>query len=106
MTDALIGKHMYSFVDSSELPPIRPNFTSRPLTLQQIRDYDRLENANTRYKEKSLKQMKEMFEEAKYEFDKYNKKDKRYSKAIYFIKKKLSKENKQTVANLRDPKEI
>jgi hypothetical protein len=43
-----------------------------------------------------------MFKEVKYKYNKYNKKDKCYNKAIYFIKKKLSKENKQTVANLKD----
>lgn len=47
-----------------------------------------------------------MFEAVKYEYDEYEKKDKRYSEAMYFIKKKLSKENRQTVANLQDLKEI
>ena len=47
-----------------------------------------------------------MFKAIKYEYNKYNKKDKRYNKAMYFIKKKLSEENKQTVANLQDLKEI
>ena len=47
-----------------------------------------------------------MFEAVKYKYDEYDKKDKRYNEAIYFIKKKLSEENRQTVANLRDPKEI
>jgi uncharacterized protein YecT (DUF1311 family) len=47
-----------------------------------------------------------MFEAVKYKYNEYNKKDKRYNKAMYFIKKKLSKENRQTVANLQDPKEI
>ena len=47
-----------------------------------------------------------MFEAVKYEYDEYEKKDKRYNEAMFFIKKKLSKENKQTVANLRDLKEI
>ena len=41
-----------------------------------------------------------MFKAIKYKYNKYNKKDKRYNKAMYFIKKKLSKKNKQTIANL------
>ena len=106
MTDALMGKRMYSFVDGSELPPVRPNYTSRPLTIQQMRDYDQSENANEKYEGKTQKLLKEMFEAVKYEYDEYEKKDKRYSEAMYFIKKKLSEENRQTVANLRDPKEI
>jgi hypothetical protein len=106
MTDALMGKRMYSFIDGSELPPVRPGFASRPLTIQQMRDYDSSENANARYQGKSQNQLKEMFEAVKYEFDEYEKKDKRYSEAMYFIKKKLSEENRQTVANLRDPREI
>jgi hypothetical protein len=106
MTDALMGKRMYSFIDGSELPPVRPNFASRPLTIQQMRDYDSSENANARYQGKTQNQLKEMFEAVKYEFDEYEKKDKRYSEAMYFIKKKLSEENRQTVANLRDPREI
>ncbi len=106
MTDALMGKRMYSFIDGSELPPVRPNFASRPLTIQQMRDYDSSENANAKYQGKTQNQLKEMFEAVKYEFDEYEKKDKRYSEAMYFIKKKLSEENRQTVANLRDPREI
>jgi hypothetical protein len=47
-----------------------------------------------------------MFKEVKYKYDEYDKKDKRYNEAMYFIKKKLSEENRQTVANLRDLKEI
>lgn len=106
MTDALMGKRMYSFIDGNELPPVRPNFASRPLTIQQMRDYDSSDNANQRYHGRSQNQLKEMFEAVKYEFDEYEKKDKRYSEAMYFIKKKLSEENRQTVANLRDPREI
>jgi len=49
MTDALMGKRMYSFVDSSELPPKRLNFMSRPLTINQMREYNRLENADKKY---------------------------------------------------------
>jgi hypothetical protein len=37
MTNALIGQRIYSFIDSSELPPIRLNFTSRPPTIKQMR---------------------------------------------------------------------
>src|SRR5277367_58445 len=106
MTDALMGKRMYSFIDGNELPPVRPNYASRPLTIQQMRDYDSSENADAKYQGKSQNQLKEMFEAVKYEFDEYDKKDKRYSEAMYFIKKKLSEENRQTVANLRDPQEI
>jgi hypothetical protein len=106
MTDALMGKRMYSFIDGNELPPVRPTFRARPLTVQQMRDYDSSENANEKYQGKSQNQLKEMFEAVKYEFDEYEKKDKRYSEAMYFIKKKLSEENRQTVANLRDPREI
>jgi hypothetical protein len=47
-----------------------------------------------------------MFDAVNYEFDEYKKKDKRYNEAMYFIKKHLSKDNRQTVSNLRDPKEI
>ena len=32
--DALKGKRMYSFIDGTELPPSRPNFTTKPLTIQ------------------------------------------------------------------------
>jgi uncharacterized UPF0160 family protein len=106
MTDALIGKRIYSFIDGSELPPVRPNFSSRPLTIEQMRDYDRSEDADQKYQGINPKQLKEMFEAVKYEFDEYEKKDKRYSEAMFFIKKKLSGENRQTVANLRDPCEI
>lgn len=106
MTDALMGKRMYSFIDGSELPPVRPDFASRPLTIQQMRDYDSSENADDKYHGKTQNQLKELFEAVKYEFDEYEKKDKRYSEAMYFIKKKLSEENRQTVANLRDPREI
>lgn len=34
-----------------------------------------------------------MFKAVKYEYNEYKKKDKRYSEAMYFIKKKLSEEN-------------
>ena len=106
MTDALMGKRMHSFVDGSELPPERLNFMSRLLTINQMREYDRSENADEKYQGRTNLQLKEMFEAVKYEFDEYDKKDKRYSEAMYFIKKKLSEENRQTVANLRDPQEI
>src|SRR2546430_7371384 len=49
--------------------PVRPNFASRPLTIQQMRDYDSSENANARYQGKTQNQLKEMFEAVKYEFD-------------------------------------
>jgi hypothetical protein len=70
-----------------------------------MRDYDSSVNANDKYQGKSNIQLKEMFEAVEYEYDEYDKKDKRYSKPMYFIKK-LNEENRQTVANLRDPKEI
>jgi hypothetical protein len=95
-----------SFVDGSELPPVRPNFSSKPLIIEQTRDYDRSEDADQKYQGKTPKQLKEMFEAVKYEYDEYGKKDKRYNEAMFFIKKKLSKENRQTVANLQDSKEI
>jgi hypothetical protein len=106
MIDAMMGKSMYSFVDGSELPPVRPNYASRPLTIQQMKDYDQSENADEKYEGKTQKQLKEMFETVKYEYDEYEKKEKRYNAAMYFIKKELSEENRQTVASLRDPKEI
>ena len=106
MTDALMGKRMFSFVDGSELPPVQLNFTSRPLTIEQMREYDRSENADAKYQEKSQRQLQGMFDAVKYEFNEYEKKDRRYSEAMYFIKKKLSEQNRQTVANLRDPKII
>jgi hypothetical protein len=106
MTDALMGKCMYSFIDGSELRPVRPNFATRPLTIQQMRAYDNSGNANEIYQGRSHNQLKEMFEAVKYEFDEYEKKNKRYNEAMYFIKKKLSEENRQTVANIRDPREI
>jgi len=106
MTDAMMGKRLYSFVDGSELPPKRPNFLSRPLSIQQMRDYNSSENANEKYQGRTNPQLKEMFEAVKYEFDEYNKKDKRYNYTMFFIKKKLSKENQQTVANLQDLQEI
>ena len=106
MINAMMGKRLYSFIDGSELPPVRPNYTSRPLTIQQMRDYDRSENANEKYEGKTQSQLKEMFEAVKYEFDEYDKKDKRYNRAMFFIKKNLSEANRQTVANLRDPREI
>ena len=103
-----MGRRMYSFVNGSELPPERPNFISRPLTIQQMRDYDGSETANEKYQGRSQAQLKEMFEAVKYEFDEYDKKDKkdkRYSETMYFIKK-LSEENRQTVTNPRDPREV
>jgi hypothetical protein len=106
MIDAMMGKSMYSFVDGSELPPVRPNYTSRPLTIQQMRDYDQSENADEKYEGKTRKELKEMFDAIKYEYDEYEKKNKRYNASMYFIKKELSEENRQTVASLRDPKEI
>jgi hypothetical protein len=71
-----------------------------------MRDYDSSANANDKYQGKSNTQLKEMFEAVKYEYDEYDKKDKCYNEAMYFIKKKLSEENRQTVANLRDLQEI
>ena len=68
--------------------------------------YDQSKNATANYQDKNKKQLKEMFKAVKYEYDEYDKKDKRYNEAMYFIKKKLSEENRQTVADLRDPKEI
>jgi hypothetical protein len=106
MTDAMMGKRLYSFIDDTELPPVRPKYTSRPLTIQQMRDYDQSENADEKYEGKTRKQLKEMFEAIKYEYDEYEKKDKRYNETMYFIKKNLSEENRQTVASLRDPREI
>ena len=47
-----------------------------------------------------------MFEAIKYKFKEYEKKDKRYSKAMFFIKKKLSEENREIVGNLEDPRVI
>lgn len=106
MTNAFMGKRMYSFIDGSKLLLIQPNYTLRPLTIQQMRDYDQSKDADEKYKGKTQKQLKEMFEAVKYEYNEYEKKDKCYSKAMYFIKKKLSEENCQTVANLRDLREI
>jgi hypothetical protein len=71
-----------------------------------MREYDRSENANEKYDGKTQNQLKEMFEAVKYEYNEYKKKDKRYNEAMFFIKKKLSSANRQTVANLRDPREI
>src|ERR1700722_8906754 len=71
-----------------------------------MRDYNSSENADEKYQGRTNPQLKEMFEAVKYEFDEYDKKDKRYNHAMFFIKKKLSEENRQTVANLRDPREI
>ena len=90
MTDALMGKGMYDFIDGSELPPVRPIFADRPLTVQQMKDYDRAENAADKYRGKSQNQLREMLDSVKYEFDEYEKKNKRYREATYFIKKKLS----------------
>jgi hypothetical protein len=73
-----------------------------------MRDYDGSETANEKYQGRSQAQLKEMFEAVKYEFDEYDKKDKkdkRYSETMYFIKK-LSEENRQTVTNPRDPREV
>ena len=47
-----------------------------------------------------------MFDSVKYEFDEYEKKNKRYREAMYFIEKKLSQQNRQAIANLKDPREI
>ena len=71
-----------------------------------MRDYDSSENADEKYQGRTNPQLKEMFEAVKYKFDKYDKKDKCYNHAMFFIKKKLSEENWQTVANLQDPQEI
>jgi uncharacterized UPF0160 family protein len=106
MTDALMGKRMFSFIDGTKLPPVRPKFTSRPLTIEQMKAYDSSEDAAAKYKGKSSSQLKGMFEAVRYKYDEYEKKDKRYNECIYFIKKNLSEENRETVANLRDPKEI
>ena len=47
-----------------------------------------------------------MSEAVKNGFEEYEKKDQRYSRALYFIKKKLSEENWETVNILEDPKVI
>jgi hypothetical protein len=106
MTDAMIDKSMYSFIDSTELPPVQPKFASRPLSVQQRIEYNSSDNAAEKYQGRSNNQLKEMFEAVKYEYTEYDKNNKRYNRSIYFIKKNLSKENRQTVANLQDSKEI
>ena len=53
MIDAMKGKRLYSFIDGTELPPTRPNFSSRPFTIQQMREYDLDENAGDKYQEKT-----------------------------------------------------
>ena len=106
MKDALKGKRMYSFIDGSELAPVRPNFAAKPLTIQQMREYDNSDNADTKYRGKSQSQLKEMFEAVKYEYEEFEKKDQRYNGALYFIKKKLSEENRETVDSLEDPKTV
>jgi hypothetical protein len=70
-------------------------------------EYNSSNDALKKYQGRSNNnQLKEMFEAVKYEYDEYEKKDRRYSKAMLFIKSKLNEENRQTVANLRDPREI
>jgi hypothetical protein len=71
-----------------------------------MQEYNSLANAAKKYKGLSNKQLKTLFEIIKYKYNKYKKKNKCYNKTMYFIKKNLSKRNKQIVANLRDPQEI
>jgi hypothetical protein len=94
MIDAMMGKGLYSFIDGNELALVQLDFESRPLTIEQMRDFDCLEDAKEKYRDKTPKELKEMFKAVKYEYNEYKKKDRRYSKAMFFIKSKLSEENR------------
>ena len=47
-----------------------------------------------------------MFEVVKYKYNEFEKKDKRYNELMYFIKRKLSEENREIVSGLDNPKVI